>query len=52
MFSLSGACIFEANVIINGTEAILPLPSHAAGVYAIQIETNSQELKGSQLVRL
>lgn len=52
VYSLSGACIHEARLLINGTEARLPLPSHASGVYAVQVETDTQELKGSQLVRL
>lgn len=52
VYSLSGACIHEAGLFINGIEARLPLPSHASGVYAVQVETDTQELKGSQLVRL
>ena len=52
VYNLSGACIHEARLLINGTEARLPLPSHASGVYAVQVETDTQELKGSQLVRL
>lgn len=52
VFSLSGTCIHDTNISINGTEALLPLPPHTAGVYAIQVEANAPELRGSQLVRL
>ena len=52
VYGLSGICIHEEMVTINGTEASLRLPAHAAGVYAIQIETTHTALKGSQLVRL
>ena len=52
IYNLSGTCIYETSVSINGTEVILPLPPHAADVYAIQIETPTPELRGSQLVRL
>lgn len=52
VYSLSGSCVHQAHVFIDGTEALLSLPSHAAGVYAVQIEANTPELRGSQLVRL
>lgn len=53
VYSLSGVCIHEASVAINGTETTLPLPPHAAGVYAVQIDADtSKQLNGSQLVRL
>ena len=52
VYSLSGSYVHQAHVFIDGTEALLSLPSHAAGVYAVQIEANTPELRGSQLVRL
>ena len=52
IYNLSGTCIYETSVSINGTETILLLPPHAAGVYAVQMEAPTPELKGSQLVRL
>ena len=52
VYSLSGNCIHETCVYINGTETILPLPSHSSGVFAIQVEASTSELRGSQLVRL
>lgn len=52
VYNLSGACIHKTSITINGIEAFLPLPAHAAGVYAIQMDATTPELKGSQLVRL
>ena len=52
LYSLSGVCTYETSVHINGTEAYLPLPPHAAGVYVVQINASTKELQGSQLVRL
>lgn len=52
LYSLSGACIHEASVRIDGTEAYLPLPPYPAGIYAVQINTPARQLSGSQLVRL
>lgn len=52
VYNLSGIRIYEANVAINGTEAFLPLPTYIAGVYAVQADANTSELRGSQLVRL
>ena len=52
VYTLSGACIHETSTVLNGTGTRIPLPTHASGIYAIQIETDIQNLKGSQLVRL
>lgn len=52
LYSLSGTCIHQASVRIDGTEAFLPLPPLAAGVYAVQLNAPAQQLCGSQLVRL
>lgn len=52
VYSLSGTCIHEVSAFIDGTEAILPLPSHVSTVYVVQVEANTQALRGSQLVRL
>jgi subtilisin family serine protease len=52
IYSLSGTCFHQGNVFINGTEALLTLPPYAAGIYVIQIDTNTPELRGSQLIRL
>ena len=47
-----GACIHETSTVLSGTETRIPLPTHASGIYAVQIDTDIQNLKGSQLVRL
>ena len=52
VYTLSGACIHETSTVLNGTETRIPLPTHASGIYAVQIDTDIQNLKGSQLVRL
>ena len=52
LYSLSGTCIHEAFVRIDGTEAFLPLPPYPAGVYAVQMNAPARQLSGSQLVRL
>ena len=52
IYTLSGACIHETSTVLSGTETRIPLPTHASGIYAVQIDTDIQELKGSQLVRL
>ena len=52
VYTLSGACLHETSTVLNGTETRIPLPTHASGIYAVQIDTDIQNLKGSQLVRL
>jgi subtilisin family serine protease len=52
LYSLSGTCIHEASVRIDGTEAFLPLPPLAAAVYVVQLNAPTRTLSGSQLVRL
>ena len=52
VYTLSGACIHETSTVLNGTETRIPLPTHASDIYAVQIDTDIQNLKGSQLVRL
>jgi subtilisin family serine protease len=52
LYSLSGACIHDTSIRIEGTEAYLPLPPYPAGVYAVQMNASSRQLSGSQLVRL
>ena len=52
IYTLSGACIHETSTVLSGTETRIPLPTHASGIYAVQIDTDIQKLKGSQLVRL
>lgn len=52
LFNLSGACLYEASVPISGTEAFLPLPPFTAGVYAVQVNAPTPQLRGSQLIRL
>ena len=52
LYSLSGTCLHQASVRIDGTEAFLPLPPLAAGVYAVQLNASLKTLSGSQLVRL
>ena len=52
VFTLSGACILSASAAVKGTEALIPLPSAAPGIYAVQVESADKRLHGSQLVRL
>ena len=52
IYTLSGACIHETSTVLNGTGTRIPLPTHTSGIYAVQIDTDIQKLKGSQLVRL
>ena len=52
VYTLSGACLHETSTVLNGTGTRIPLPPHASGIYAVQIDTDIQNLKGSQLVRL
>ena len=52
LYNLSGTCIHQASVRIDGTEAFLPLPPYAAGVYAVQVNAPVKSHSGSQLVRM
>lgn len=52
LFNLSGACIFQTSLRLNGTETYLPLPPHPAAIYAVQTNAPTPSLRGSQLIRL
>jgi len=52
IYALSGACIYSERLRIDGTEAIIVLPMLCKGVYAVQIESVNQKLRGSSLIRL
>ena len=52
VYTLSGTCILSDSPVIIGPETFIPLPSPMPGIYAVQVESASKRLCGSQLVRL
>lgn len=52
LYRLSGTCLLESDVFINGTETFLRLPMQASGIYVVQVDSATPNLRGSQLVRL
>ena len=52
VYTLSGTSICSKQLTIDSPETLVSLPISASGIYAVQIESISHKLKGSQLVRI
>lgn len=52
MYTLGGNCVLQTSLQADGTQLTVPLPTLAPGVYAVQLNSQKDALRGSQLVRL